>query len=311
MPLRTAPAKDLQDTTTVPTPPHCVTASILATHCRDCTCRDLIDDMIRDSARPVAQMTNPPKTSPRTVLITGATRGIGRAIALHLAEQGHRVVLNYHGSDSDGAAALAACLDKGGSAVLVKSDISNRAGAESFVHAATRAFGAPDILINNAGLNIDRPFLSLTDDDWDRVVNTNMKAVFLCTQAAAPLMLRGTGDKLILNLSATTAIRGRANGLNYCASKAAVLTMTKCLALELAPKIRVNCVIPGLVETEEAHQRFKLGIAAERLRLEQQIPLGYIGSTQDVAEVVAFLMSPGARYVSGQKFIIDGGEYMY
>jgi acetoacetyl-CoA reductase/3-oxoacyl-[acyl-carrier protein] reductase len=149
----------------------------------------------------------------------------------------------------------------------------------------------------------------MTEEDWDVVVDTNMKGVFLCAQAAARVMLRQGGGQ-ILNVGASTGIRGRANGINYCAAKAGVLVMTKCLALELAPTVRVNCLIPGLVRTGEVVRRRGLDDPDRLRRAEEAIPLRRIGEPHEVAEVAAFLISDAAGYINGQKILVDGGQFM-
>lgn len=246
-----------------------------------------------------------------TVIITGSTRGIGRATALKLAELGYRLVLNYHTNDADAAESYASCLEISADVELVKADVSIPSEAARLMEIAFQRFGSIDVLINNAGRNVDRPFMELTDEDWDTVIDTNMKGVFTCCRAAVPLMLRRETGGCIVNVGSTTAIRGRKNGLNYCASKAGVLTMTKCLALELAPAIRVNCIIPGLMDSQEARDRYRLDELDERRKRENEIPLGYIGPVEAIADAIAFIISPAARYITGQKLIVDGGQYMY
>ena len=256
--------------------------------------------------------TDSPRKNGRTAIITGAARGIGREIALRLARQGFRLILNHHHRDDDGAeAACRACRVFQADVQSVKADISRSDEVARLFRIAREAYGSVDVLVNNAGLNIDKPLLQMAETDWDSVVDTNMKGVFLCCRAVAPIMIGQPQGGVILNLGASTAISGRRNGLNYCASKAGVLAMTKCLALELAPKVRVNCIIPGLIETEEARARFRLDDAGERRGRELGIPLGFIGSAEDIAGAAAFLVSQDARYITGQKLIVDGGQYMY
>ncbi len=247
----------------------------------------------------------------KTVVITGGTRGIGKAIALKLAQQHYHLVLNYRSDTAAAQETLQECLAWHPHVILMQADIAQRSAVEALMQEAHRTFHAIDVLINNAGVNADRSLQEMTDDDWDRVVDTNMKGVFLCSQIASPYMLQQEQGGIILNIGASTGIRGRRNGLNYCASKAGVLVMTKCLALELAPKIRVNCVIPGSIWTEETEQRHAY-YDPERLHAkEETIPLKRIGTPEEVANVVAFLLSDEARYLHGQKFLVDGGEFMW
>jgi 3-oxoacyl-[acyl-carrier protein] reductase len=174
-----------------------------------------------------------------------------------------------------------------------------------------RLFGAPDVVINNAGINIDKPLLQMTEDEWDRVIDVNMKSVFLVSKAAARYMMSKDSQGHIINVSATTAIAGRKNGINYCASKAGVIVMTKCLAKELGPKVRVNCVIPGITRTEEIEERFNLRTNEQLEVAKRGIPLNRVGEPFEVANIINFLISEEAAYLNGQKIIIDGGEYMY
>jgi len=261
----------------------------------------------------------------KTIVITGATRGIGRATALRLLEDGHNVVLNYHADEANAAETLAACRaagaktgaktdgeaggKAGGEAVALKADIARRGEVERLIAATLERFGAIDVLINNAGLNIDRPLFELSESDWDRVIETNMKAVFLTCQAAGRIMVGQAAGGHIVNLGALTGITGRANGLNYCASKAGVMVMTKCLAIELAPKVRVNCVVPGTVRTPEVDERFDL--AANEPAMAAKVLAGRIGEPEEVAAAIRFLISDEGGYVNGQKLIVDGGSFLY
>jgi 3-oxoacyl-[acyl-carrier protein] reductase len=243
----------------------------------------------------------------RTAIITGGTRGIGRSIALKLGRLGYNLVLGYRTMDEIALETLALCRDDGIKAVLVKGDISNRSDAEALVDCAVARFRSVDVLVNNAGINIDKPMIDLAEEDWDAVVDTNMKGVFLCSQNAARVMLKQDRGGAIVNIGASTGIQGRRNGLNYCASKAGMLVMTKCLALELAPKVRVNCVIPGSTAGCGPRRRSQEYIKTK----ESLIPLGRLGAPEDVAEVVSFIISDGAKYITGQKILVDGGQFMF
>lgn len=247
----------------------------------------------------------------KTVVITGSGKGIGRAIALKFAAHSYNVVLNYVHDETSAQEALQLCQRLTPFVRLVQANIAQRSGAEALLDTAYEAFGSLDILINNAGLNIDKPMQKLTEADWDQVVDTNMKGVFLCSQRAAAYMQQQPEGGSILNLGASTAIRGRVNGLNYCASKAGVLVMTKCLALELAPQVRVNCLIPGVIHTDEVFQRFDLDRAENLQHMVREIPLGRVAEPEEIADVAYFLSSPEARYITGQKIIVDGGQYMF
>jgi len=247
-----------------------------------------------------------------TVLITGAVKGIGRAMALKFAGQGYHVVLNYLRDDSAAQKTLEEIQRiGGGDATLHRCDVSDKDAVVLLVQETVRRFGTLDVLINNAGLNIDKPMLQMSEQDWDRVVDTNMKGVFLVSQQAAGVMLRQDHGGAIINVGATTGIQGRKNGLNYCASKAGVLVMTKCLARELGPKIRVNSLIPGFTWTEESERRFGLPDRLQEELAERHIPLDRLASPEEIAEAALFLASPQAKYITGQKLIVDGGEFMF
>ena len=247
----------------------------------------------------------------RTVLITGGTRGIGRAIALKLGQQGFKLILNYKSDETSAQEASRLCQEFTSDVTIIKADVANKDDVTMMMQQIIARFHAIDVLINNAGLNIDRSLLDMSEADWDRVVDTNMKGVFLCSQSASAYMLQQETGGIILNVSACTGIRGRRNGLNYCASKAGVIVMTKCLALELAPKIRVNCLIPGFIRTSETEHRYSLHISENVHLKESDIPLGRIGTPEEIADVVSFLVSNEARYINGQKIIVDGGRFMY
>jgi len=247
----------------------------------------------------------------KTVVITGSSKGIGRAIALKLAPLSYNLVLNYVADEASAYDVLHCCERVTPRVRLVRADVARRAEAEHLIDTAYNVFGSVDVLINNAAINIDKPMHDLTDEDWDRVVDTNMKGVFLCAQRASSYMLQQPRGGVILNLGATTAIRGRMNGLNYCAAKAGVLTMTKCMALELAPHVRVNCLIPGFTSTKEVEHRYRLTDPEVLQEVKRKIPLHRIAAPEEIADVATFLLSDEARHITGQKIIVDGGEYMF
>lgn len=236
-------------------------------------------------------------------VVSGGTRGIGLALSRRLVELGHRVVALYR---RDGPAARAAaefgmhtlCLD------VADADAVARAGDGLLAR-----FGPPAVLVNNAGVNMDKPFLAMSALDWQHVLDTNLSGVFHLCRALVPAMLDRGG--VVVNIGATTGIRPRVNGANYCASKAGLLQLTKCLALELAPMVRVNCLIPGAIETEELVTRFRLDDPRERARMVAGIPHGRIGTTKDVADALEFLVGPASTYLTGQKIIVDGGQFMW
>ena len=195
--------------------------------------------------------------------------------------------------------------------MLVKADISDADDASDLVTRAIDAFGRLDVLVNNAARVVDKPALDLTADDWDRVVDVNLKGAFLVSQHAARQMLKQDDGGVILSIGAPTGIRGRRNGVNTCASKAGLMMMTHCLALELAPKIRVNTIVPGLTVTEETEHRFGLDDPAVRRTREDAVPLRRLGQPEDVANAVMLMLSSESRFITGQKIVVDGGQNMW
>ncbi|MFD0312739.1 SDR family NAD(P)-dependent oxidoreductase [Streptomyces flavalbus] len=245
-------------------------------------------------------------TDPRPLaVVTGGTRGIGLALSRRLVRLGHRTVALYH-SDKDAAQAAA---DAHGLHVL-RADVADSDSVREAARHILAEYGTPSVLVNNAGINIDRPFLELTPADWQRVLDTNLSGPFHLTQALAPAMLAADGGTVV-NVGATTGIRPRANGANYAAAKAGLLQLTKCLALELAPRIRVNCLIPGMTETEELITRFRLDDPQHRAAVLSEIPQRRIASPDDIADALEYLVGPLGGYVTGQKLIVDGGQFMW
>jgi 3-oxoacyl-[acyl-carrier protein] reductase len=235
-------------------------------------------------------------------VVSGGTRGIGLALSRRLMKLGHRVVALYHSDDAGARAAASEGLH------VLRMDVANPDSVAQGSTEILTSHGAPAVLVNNAGINVDKPFLSMTTQDWQRVVDTNLSGVFHLCRALVPAMLDEGG--VVVNIGATTGIRPRLNGANYCASKAGLLQLTKCLALELAPRVRVNCLIPGMTETEELVTRFRLDDPASRAQVLDAIPQRRIGAPEDVADALEFLVSPSSAMMTGQKLIVDGGEFM-
>jgi 3-oxoacyl-[acyl-carrier protein] reductase len=241
----------------------------------------------------------------KVALVTGGSRGIGAAIAAILAEDGAAVVVS--GRDSDRLQATVKALEElGGRALGVTADAGNRDDADRLVEAARQAFGRIDVLVNNAGITRDALIVRMKDEDWDRVMDVNLRGPFFMTRAAAKVMLRQKSGRVI-NITSTAGAMGNAGQANYSASKAGLIGLTKASARELAHwGILVNAVAPGLIETDMAAAI----PAAARDALLGQVPLGRIGSARDVAEMVRFLAGDGAAYVTGQVFHVNGGLYM-
>ncbi|WP_411111026.1 SDR family NAD(P)-dependent oxidoreductase [Streptomyces sp. c-19] len=243
----------------------------------------------------------------RLAVVTGGTKGIGVSLSRRLLTTGHRVVALYRG-DEESAALAKKELGRGFTAV--RADVSDAGDVARVTALVLEAHGTPSVLVNNAGRNIDGPFLEMTTSDWDQVLAANLSGPFYMTRALAPAMLAAGGGSVV-NVAATTGIRPRLNGANYCASKAGLLHLTKCLALELAPAIRVNSLIPGMIDTEEMRTRFRTDEQEHRDRLLAEIPQGRIGSPEEMADALEFLVSEKAAYITGQKFIVDGGQFMW
>lgn len=240
-------------------------------------------------------------------VVSGGTRGIGLAFSRRLVKLGHRVVGLYR---DDSKAASAAADELGPGFVALRCDVADAGAVEAVAGEVSDRFGAPRVLVNNAGRNIDRPFLEMSADDWRSVVDTNLTGTFLLTRALAPLML-GARAPVIVNVGATTGMRPRLNGANYCASKAGVLHLTRCLALELAPRVRVVSLIPGMTETDELVTRYHLDEPAAHAAVVDALPLGRVGQPEDIADALEFLVGPHSAYMTGQKLIVDGGQYMW
>ncbi|MEU2236056.1 SDR family NAD(P)-dependent oxidoreductase [Streptomyces vietnamensis] len=242
----------------------------------------------------------------RTAVVSGGTRGIGLALSLRLAALGHHVYALYR---SDEAAAKEAAAEGEGAIEPVRMDVARPREVAEGCERILAAGGAPHVLVNNAGVNRDRPFLDLTDEDWDEVLATNLSGPFRLTRALAPAMVEA-GRGSIVNIGATTAIRPRANGANYCAAKAGLLHLTRCLALELAPAVRVNSLIPGFTDTPEVVERYGLDDPGRRAEILRTIPSRRIGTVQDIADALEFLVTATSGYVTGQQLIVDGGNFM-
>ena len=244
------------------------------------------------------------------ILITGSSRGVGAALAARFAQRGFHAVINYSESTQE-AQTLQARLEKQvgeGRILSIQADVSKRSDVRGMFDTIVKTFGKIDVLVNNAGLNLDGPFLEMTDEQWDRVISINLTGTFLCSQEFALHFNSEHGH--IINVGASTGFRGRKNGANYCSSKAGVITLTKCLALELAPNICVNCIIPGYIDTEELRTRYHLDDQEQHDSIVSRIPLGRLGISDDIGRIVTFIVEESS-YITGQNFFINGGHFMH
>jgi 3-oxoacyl-[acyl-carrier protein] reductase len=241
----------------------------------------------------------------RVAVVTGASRGIGLAVARVLADDGASVIVS--GRDAGRLAAATAELEAtGAAAVAVVADATRREDADRLVEVARERFSRIDILVNNAGITRDQLIVRMKDDDWDQVIDTNLRGVFLMTRAVAKVMMRQRGGRII-NIASAAGAMGNPGQANYSAAKGGVIALTKAAARELAHwNILVNAVAPGLIETDMTASI----PAAARESLLQQVPLRRIGSPREAAEVARFLAGDGATYVTGQVVHVNGGLYM-
>jgi len=241
----------------------------------------------------------------KVAVVTGASRGIGRIIALELAKQGAKVVLSARSGEAlEQVAGEIKAL--GSEALAVAGDVSSSVDAEKLFADATEAYGKVDILVNNAGITRDGLVMRMKDEDWDAVMDINLKGAFFCSREAAKLMTKKRFGRII-NISSVVGEMGNPGQVNYCASKAGMLGMTKSMARELARRnVTVNAITPGFIETDMTDE------LSEKVRneLAAQIPLGRFGSSEDIAHAVLFLASDGAGYVTGQTLGVNGGMYM-
>ena len=242
----------------------------------------------------------------KTAIVTGGGRGIGRAIAVRLARDGARVVVNYSRSAEAAEQVVAEIVEAGGEAVAIQADVAIAADVQRLVDGAKERFGSVDILVNNAGITRDKLILRMTEEDWDTVLDTNLKGAFLCAKAVASGMVKQRSGTIV-NVGSVVGKVGGPGQANYSASKAGLVGLTKSLAKELGSRsIRVNGVAPGFIDTEMTE-----ALKAEyREAILKQIPLGCFGTSENVAGVVAFLCSTDSAYVHGEIISMDGGLFM-
>ena len=242
----------------------------------------------------------------KSAIVTGASRGIGREIALQLAKEGARVAVNYSGSKDKADEVVQMITESGGEAFAIQADVSNPDSVKNMVDQTLERFGSIDILVNNAGITKDNLLMRMKEDEWDDVININLKGVFLCTKGVTRQMMRQRAGKIV-NVASIVGVSGNPGQANYVAAKAGVIGFTKTAAKELAPRnINVNAVAPGFITTDMT-DALNDEVKSQML---SNIPLGKLGSPENVARTVLFLLSDDAAYITGQTIHVDGGMVM-
>lgn len=242
----------------------------------------------------------------KVALVTGASRGIGRGIALELASKGYAVAINYSGNEAKANEVAEAVRELGQKALVVKADVSVESDVKEMVKSVINEFGSLDVLVNNAGITRDNLLMRMKEAEFDQVIDINLKGVFLCMKTVSRQMMKQRSGKII-NISSVVGLSGNPGQINYVAAKSGVIGMTKTAAKELASRnISVNAVAPGFIDTDMTDE-LSDSIKEELFKL---IPLQRLGKVEDVAKVVAFLASDDASYITGQTLQVDGGMVM-
>lgn len=243
----------------------------------------------------------------KTAIITGASRGVGRATALRLAEAGANVVVNYLSAEEKANNVARLCQEKGVGAIAVQGDVSVWHDAQNLAQRTIEKFGKIDLLVLNAGIWEGAPIEEMSEETWNKVLNTNLKAAWAMTKACVPSMKKQPSGAIVL-VSSTAGQRGEANFSNYAASKGGQIAFTKALASELCPKIRVNCVAPGWIETAMVRPVFEDENYKQSVL--QSIPLNRMATTDDIALSICFLLSDWSRHITGEILNINGGAVL-
>lgn len=243
----------------------------------------------------------------KTAIVTGASRGVGRATALRLAEAGANIVVNFLSAEEKAENVVALCKEKGGRAIAVQGDVSVWSEAQNLAHKALDEFGRIDLLVLNAGIWEGAPIEEMSEEVWNKVMNTNLKAAWAMTKACVPAMKKRESGAIVM-VSSTAGQRGEANYSNYAASKGGQISFTKALATELAPRIRVNCVAPGWIETAMVRPVFE--DENYKQSVINSIPLQRIATTDDIALSICFLLSDWSRHITGEILNINGGTVL-
>jgi 3-oxoacyl-(acyl-carrier-protein) reductase len=241
----------------------------------------------------------------KSALVTGASRGIGRAVALELAREGAKVAVNYHNNDAKAQAVVDEISKLGGQAILAKANLADREAAREMVKDVAKELGGLDVLVNNAGITRDRSLRKMTDEQWEEVIATNLNGCFYCTSAALPYMSQGNFGRIV-NISSMNGQIGAFGQANYSASKGGIIAFTKTAALEFAKdNITVNTVSPGFTETDMFAE------VPEKIQdsIKKRIPMGRFARPEEIAKAVTFLIADG-DYITGQQINVNGGAYM-